>query len=267
MVFARKRFGQNFLHDKGIIAQIVASLAASPQDTVIEIGPGRGALTQPLLERLHKLTVIEIDRDLFASLQHFPHAEKLTAICDDVLNVDFSSFGDDIRLIGNLPYNISTPLMFHFLQFRRHIKDMVFMLQAEVVDRLLAPVSSANYGRLSVMFQYYCHLEHLLDVPPESFNPAPKVNSAVIALSPKHQDETVSFRDLEAVVAQAFAMRRKTLANNFKGILMGKTPNGFILFGTVVVKLTAVSHLSDLPTLSLSKLVLTLNAPSFIINC
>ena len=219
MVFARKRFGQNFLNDKGIIAQIVASLAASPRDKVIEIGPGRGALTGLLLEQLNHLTVIEIDRDLFAKLKYFPHAEKLSAICDDVLNVDFSRFGENLRLIGNLPYNISTPLMFHFLQFRKHIKDMVFMLQAEVVDRLLAPVSSSNYGRLSVMFQYYCHLEHILDVPPESFDPAPKVNSAVIALSPKHQAESVSFADLEAVVAKAFAMRRKTLANNFKGIL------------------------------------------------
>lgn len=219
MVFARKRFGQNFLNDKGIIAQIVASLAASRNDMVIEIGPGRGALTHLLLEQLNQLTVIEIDRDLFAKLQSFPHAEKLTAICDDVLNVDFSRFGDDLRLIGNLPYNISTPLLFHFLQFRKHIKDMVFMLQAEVVDRMLAPVSSSNYGRLSVMFQYYCHLERILDVPPESFDPAPKVNSAVIALSPKHHQETVAFHDLEAVVAQAFAMRRKTLANNFKGIL------------------------------------------------
>jgi 16S rRNA (adenine1518-N6/adenine1519-N6)-dimethyltransferase len=219
MVFARKRFGQNFLHDKGIIAQIVASLAASPRDKVIEIGPGRGALTHVLLAQLNHLTVIEIDRDLYAKLQYFPHAEKLTAICDDVLNVDFSNFGDDLRLIGNLPYNISTPLMFHFLQYRKHIKDMVFMLQAEVVDRLLAPVSSPDYGRLSVMFQYYCHLERILDVPPESFDPAPKVNSAVIALSPKHQIETISFADLEEVVAKAFAMRRKTLANNFKGIL------------------------------------------------
>lgn len=219
MAFARKRFGQNFLNDQGIIAQIIAALGASPQDQVIEIGPGRGALTQVLLKQLNHLTVIEIDRDLFARLQYFSHAEKLTAICDDVLKVDFSSFGHDLRIIGNLPYNISTPLMFHLLQYRSHIKDMVFMLQAEVVDRLLAPVSSPNYGRLSVMFQYYCHVERMFDVPPASFDPAPKVNSAVIALRLKQQDETVSFSELEAVVAKAFAMRRKTLANNFKGIL------------------------------------------------
>lgn len=219
MVFARKRFGQNFLQDERIIEQIVGFLQVHPQDTVIEIGPGRGALTRLLLERLDKLHVIEIDNDLFAQLKHLPFAFKLNAVHSDVLKVDFAQFGEKLKIIGNLPYNISTPLMFHLLKYRHRIDDMVFMLQSEVVDKLTATVSSADYGRLSVMFQYFCDVERLLDVPPTCFNPQPKVMSSVVALQPKHQEEEVSFEVLEEVVAKAFAMRRKTLANNFKGIL------------------------------------------------
>ena len=218
MVFARKRFGQNFLQDTAVIDQIVHALQATPQDVVIEIGPGRGALTKVLLERLTHLVVIEIDNDLFHQLKFLPHSEKLEAINADVLNVDFHQFGNSLRVIGNLPYNISTPLMFHLLKYRHLIKDMVFMLQAEVVDRMMAPPSSSEYGRLSVMFQYYCELEKIIDVPPECFNPVPKVMSSVIALRPKKQEESVAFDVLEEVVSKAFAMRRKTLANNFKGI-------------------------------------------------
>ncbi|MDQ5884237.1 MAG: Ribosomal small subunit methyltransferase [Pseudomonadota bacterium] len=219
MVFARKRFGQNFLQDDRIIEQIVGFLQTRPQDTVIEIGPGRGALTKLLLARLDILHVIEIDNDLFAQLKHLPFSHKLNAVNADVLKVDFNQFGEKLKIIGNLPYNISTPLMFHLLKYRQRIDDMVFMLQSEVVDKLTAPVSSADYGRLSVMFQYYCHVERLLDVPPYCFNPQPKVMSSVVALHPKQQLETVSFEVLEQVVAKAFAMRRKTLANNFKGLL------------------------------------------------
>lgn len=219
MVFARKRFGQNFLQDDRIIEQIVGFLQIRPQDIVIEIGPGRGALTKLLLERLDKLHVIEIDNDLFAQLKYLPLSHKLNAVNADVLKVDFTPFGEKLKIIGNLPYNISTPLMFHLLKYRQRIDDMVFMLQSEVVDKLTAPVSSADYGRLSVMFQYYCDVERLLDVPPVCFNPQPKVMSSVVALHPKNQVEAVSFEVLEQVVAKAFAMRRKTLANNFKSVL------------------------------------------------
>lgn len=222
MVFARKRFGQNFLQDTAVIEQIVHALQASSNDTVIEIGPGRGALTKVLLERLPRLVVIEIDNDLFDQLKSLPNAERLEPIHADVLNVDFHQFGNALRVIGNLPYNISTPLMFHLLQYRDLIKDMVFMLQAEVVDRMMAPPSSSEYGRLSVMFQYYCDLEKIMDVAPECFNPIPKVMSSVIALKPKKQEEKVEFAVLEEVVSKAFSMRRKTLANNFKGILSQK---------------------------------------------
>lgn len=218
MVFARKRFGQNFLEDKHIIEQIVQALQASPSDNVIEIGPGRGALTALLLKKLQSLTVIEIDRDLFAQLKNLPHSEKLNSICGDVLTVDFKSLGQHLKLIGNLPYNISTPLLFHLLNYRHLIDDMIFMLQQEVVDRIVASPGDSNFGRLSVIFQYYCHVERILDVPRESFNPVPKVDSTVFSLKPKHLPEEVSFKDLEFIVGKAFSMRRKTLYNNLKPI-------------------------------------------------
>ena len=216
MVFARKRFGQNFLEDKLVIEQIVQSIQLSPNDHIIEIGPGRGALTALLLKNLQSLTVIEIDRDLFAQLKHLPHSEKLNAICQDVLTVDFKSFGQNLKLIGNLPYNISTPLLFHLLNYRDLIDDMIFMLQQEVVDRIVASPGDSNFGRLSVIFQYYCHVERILDVPRESFNPIPKVDSTVFSLKPKHLPEDVCFKDLEFIVGKAFSMRRKTLYNNLK---------------------------------------------------
>ncbi len=218
MVFARKRFGQNFLEDKHVIEQIVQALQVSPADNVIEIGPGRGALTALLLKKLQSLTVIEIDRDLFAQLKHLPHSEKLNSICQDVLTVDFKSLGQHLKLIGNLPYNISTPLLFHLLNYRNLIDDMIFMLQQEVVDRIVASPGDSNFGRLSVIFQYYCHVERILDVPRESFNPIPKVDSTVFSLKPKHLPEEVSFKDLELIVGKAFSMRRKTLYNNLKPI-------------------------------------------------
>ncbi|NBX85448.1 MAG: 16S rRNA (adenine(1518)-N(6)/adenine(1519)-N(6))-dimethyltransferase RsmA [Gammaproteobacteria bacterium] len=216
MIFARKRFGQNFLENTFVIEQIIHAFHLQPQDHVIEIGPGRGALTQYLLQALDNLTVIEIDRDLFAKLQHFPNAHKLTGICEDVLNVDFSQFPPPLRIIGNLPYNISTPLMFHLLSFRQHIQDMMFMLQKEVVERIMAQPGDSHYGRLSVMFQSYCDAEKIIDVPPECFNPAPKVDSAVIYLAPKKNAPKIAFETLETIVSQAFGMRRKTLSNNFK---------------------------------------------------
>lgn len=222
MVFARKRFGQNFLENTFVIEQMIHAFNITAQDHIIEIGPGRGALTQYLLDTLNQLFVIEIDRDLFARLKHLPNAHKLVGICEDVLNVDFQQFPTPMRIIGNLPYNISTPLMFHLLSFREHIQDMMFMLQKEVVDRIMAQPGDSNYGRLSVMFQTYCETEKIIDVPPECFNPAPKVDSAVIYLTPKPNTTTIPFENLEFVVGQAFGMRRKTLANNFKSILSAK---------------------------------------------
>lgn len=218
MVFARKRFGQNFLQDKNVILKIVDALQVCPHDNVIEIGPGRGALTELLLPRLNRLNIIEIDRDLFKIIQNLPQGEKLNGICQDVLTVDFNQFGNHQKIIGNLPYNISTPLLFHLLEHRELIEDMIFMLQQEVVDRILAQPGDTNFGRLSVIFQYYCEVEKLIDVPPEAFNPIPKVHSSVFALKPKHLKNEVDFKNLEKVVATAFAMRRKTLHNNFKSI-------------------------------------------------
>ncbi len=218
MVFARKRFGQNFLQDKSVIQKIVDALQPAPNDNVIEIGPGRGALTELLLQKLNRLNVIEIDRDLFKVIQNLPHGEKLNGICQDVLTVDFNQFGERQKIIGNLPYNISTPLLFHLLEYRDLIEDMIFMLQQEVVDRILAQPGDSNFGRLSVIFQYYCEVEKLIDVPPEAFNPMPKVHSSVFGLRPKQLKHPVDFKILEKIVASAFAMRRKTLHNNFKSI-------------------------------------------------
>jgi 16S rRNA (adenine1518-N6/adenine1519-N6)-dimethyltransferase len=219
MVFARKRFGQNFLQDQRIIEKIANALQINSHSKVIEIGPGRGALTQVLLHKLNQLTVIEIDRDLFALLKNLPQSHKLVGVCEDVLKVDFSQFGGNLHIIGNLPYNISTPLLFHLLTYRHQIQDMIFMLQKEVVDRILAKPRSENYGRLSVIFQYYFDLDHLFDVPPEAFDPIPKVESSVFAMRPKLKIEDVDFDAFEMIVKQAFGMRRKTLSNNMKPIL------------------------------------------------
>lgn len=219
---ARKRFGQNFLQDKGIIDAILCSIHPKAQDNLLEIGPGLGALTHPLLRISDKLTIVEIDRDLQAYwLQVSEASKKLQLIASDALEVDYSQFGNNLRIIGNLPYNISTPLMLHLLQFGALIEDMHFMLQKEVVNRLVASPGTKAYGRLTVMIQYHCETESLFDVPPEAFQPAPKVESAFIRLTPYKTSpfEKVSVDQLEQLVASAFAMRRKTLANNLKGII------------------------------------------------
>ena len=215
----RKRFGQNFLQSKHIIDTIIRSLNLQPSDNVLEIGPGLGALTQPLLRELGTLTAIEIDRDLQAHLAAMPQAiGKLTLVNADALSVDYRQFGEKLRVIGNLPYNISTPLLLHLLHFTPCIDDMHFMLQKEVVERLSAGPGSKTYGRLSVMLQYYCDVEHLFNVPPEAFHPAPQVDSAVVRLTPHALSPYpfVALTDLEQFVARAFSMRRKTLANNLK---------------------------------------------------
>lgn len=218
----RKRFGQNFLQSPQVISQIIRVINPQPDDRMIEIGPGQGALTSPLLSQLNALTAIEIDRDLQAFLKTLPDAaKKLTLIDGDALSIDFSQFGRGLRIVGNLPYNISTPLIIHLLHFAPYIDDMYFMLQKEVVDRLTASPGGKNYGRLSVMVQYFCESDYLFHVPPEVFFPQPKVESAVIRLSPYKQSPylDVEFESLERLVAQAFSMRRKTLANNLKPLI------------------------------------------------
>ncbi len=219
---ARKRFGQNFLQDYGIIYNILASIAAKPDEHWVEIGPGLGALTEPLLSEKIRLDVVELDRDLVLILKEkFKNHPKLQIHSGDALRFDFSKLvesNEKLRVIGNLPYNISTPLMFHLLDNATIISDMHFMLQKEVVDRICAQPGSKKYGRLSVMMRYYCSAELLFDVPPESFDPAPKVMSAIVRLVP-HQQTPVqvdNMNNFKQVVTQAFSQRRKTLRNSLK---------------------------------------------------
>jgi 16S rRNA (adenine1518-N6/adenine1519-N6)-dimethyltransferase len=218
---ARKRFGQNFLVDRGVIAAIVATIAPQRSDTLVEIGPGLGALTEPLLARLDHLHVVEIDRDLIARLhrQHAP--EMLTVHAGDALAFDFATIGSDLRLVGNLPYNISTPLLFHLAEYGGIVRDMHFMLQKEVVERMVAEPGDSEFSRISVMLQYRFHLEWLLDVPPDSFDPPPRVQSAVVRLIPKDVAElnARSQEKLSQVVRIAFSQRRKMLRNTLKGAL------------------------------------------------
>lgn len=218
----RKRFGQNFLQMPAMIAAIIRLIDPKPTDNLLEIGPGLGALTGPLLQSAAHLTAIEIDRDLHAPLQKLPLAStRLTLIDADALSINYNQFGHKLRLIGNLPYNISTPLLIHLLHFLEVIEDMHFMLQAEVVARMVAKPGTKAFGRLSVMTQYYCAVDKLLDVPPTAFYPQPKVDSAIVRLIPHPQAlyPTLAWSDLETLVAQAFGMRRKTLANNLKPLL------------------------------------------------
>ncbi len=257
----RKRFGQNFLSDPDIIRACISAIAPKPDDLMAEIGPGLGALTHPLLDTLQHLHAVELDRDIVSWMQgHYP-ADKITIHNQDALKFDFSSLldlsvsspgmiarrqggGDEtvqtvrrgadnaanaasapemrrIRVVGNLPYNISTPILFHLLENVRHITDMHFMLQKEVVERMVAAPSTPEYGRLSVMLQYRLHMEYLFTVPPEAFDPAPKVESAFVralphAVLPHVANDEKKFA---AIVAAAFSQRRKTLRNTLKGLL------------------------------------------------
>jgi 16S rRNA (adenine1518-N6/adenine1519-N6)-dimethyltransferase len=214
----KKNLGQHFLTDKGVIEQIVHSVDAKPDDVLVEIGPGQGAITFPLLKRHGRLTVIEFDRDLITPLSEAAHPlGELTIVHKDVLKVDFDKLAGEgrIRLVGNLPYNISTPILFHVLEHCEHVQDMHFMLQKEVVDRMAAAPGSKVYGRLSVMLQAVCDVMPLFDVPPHSFNPPPKVDSSVVRLIPKQRAD-IGIDDpklFEAVVRDAFSQRRKTLRN------------------------------------------------------
>lgn len=213
----RKRFGQHFLEDDTVISAIIQSLFLKRDDKVIEIGPGRGALTLPLLKGLNQLIVIEIDKDLVREWQARAYS-NLTVMQADALEVDFTKWGKNIRLVGNLPYNISTPLLIHLLDALSSIQDMHFMLQKEVVDRLAAVPGTKAYGRLTVMVQAFCQVERLFDVPPEAFNPPPKVDSAVLRLIPLEENvmPSVDKAVLSRLLMQAFSMRRKTLRNNLK---------------------------------------------------
>ncbi|PSJ23185.1 16S rRNA (adenine(1518)-N(6)/adenine(1519)-N(6))-dimethyltransferase [Halomonas sp. ND22Bw] len=221
---ARKRFGQNFLRDPGIISRLVRAIGARPGERLVEIGPGQGALTEPLLDAAGgHLEVIELDRDLIPGLRvQFFDQPGFVIHEGDALKFDFRELrgeGPALRVVGNLPYNISTPLISHLLQAGDAVADMHFMLQKEVVDRLAAPPGGGDRGRLSVLAQYYCTVESLFIVPPESFVPRPKVDSAIVRLTPRAEmpdvarDETLLFE----VVREAFAQRRKTLRNNLKG--------------------------------------------------
>jgi 16S rRNA (adenine1518-N6/adenine1519-N6)-dimethyltransferase len=218
---ARKRFGQNFLIDSGIIAAIVSAVAPRRGDTVVEIGPGLGAITDPLLARVDHLHVVEIDRDLIARLKKQHPPERMTIHEGDALAFDFSTIGRELRLVGNLPYNISTPLLFHLAAAAEIVHDMHFMLQKEVVERMVAAPGDSDFGRISVMLQYRFHIESLIDVPPESFEPAPKVQSAVVRLIPKALAELKAqqIEKLSQVVQAAFSQRRKMLRNTLKGTL------------------------------------------------
>ena len=211
----RKRFGQNFLIDQQIIAQIIAEIYPQKHDQIIEIGPGLGALTRPLLQVVDHLNVVEIDRDIVDRLnKEFPQ-EKLTIHATDALKFNFSTLGNKLRIVGNLPYNISTPLLFHLSQFSEHILDMHFMLQKEVVERMVGMPATSNYGRLSVMLQYRFDMEYVFSVPAESFRPIPQVESAIVHMIPRHQsfmnanDEAL----FSQIVLAAFSQRRKTLRN------------------------------------------------------
>lgn len=218
-VEAKKNLGQHFLHDQGIIANIVHAVDPQPGDRLVEIGPGQGAITFPLLDRHGELTVIEFDRDLIFPLSEAARAHgTLTVIHRDVLQVDFTALAGDegpLRLVGNLPYNLSSPILFHALEHAPAVRDMHFMLQKEVVDRMAAEPGSKVYGRLSVMLQAYCTVLPLFDVPPEAFRPPPRVDSAVVRLVPRAA-ETIGIADRERfanVVRDAFGQRRKTLRN------------------------------------------------------
>lgn len=212
---ARKRFGQHFLSDRGIIEAIVQAIAPQPGQFVVEIGPGLAALTQPLVERLGQLTVIELDRDLALRLRTHP---QLQVIESDVLRVDFralaASRSEPMRVVGNLPYNISTPILFHLLDVADVVRDQHFMLQKEVIDRMVAQPCTADYSRLSVMLQWRYAMEDVLFVPPESFDPPPRVDSAVVRMVPLAQPPVVDAKLLEELVKVAFSQRRKLLRHS-----------------------------------------------------
>ena len=222
---ARKRFGQNFLIDHGVIRDIVRAVHPQKEDCIVEIGPGKGAITQLLADSCNNLSVIELDRDLVPWLKvKFEHHPNFQLFQADALQFDFAQLiksDQPLRIVGNLPYNISTPLIFHLLSYSTQVSDMHFMLQKEVVKRMAAKAGDSAYGRLGIMVQYYCEVENLFEVPPSSFDPAPKVDSAIVRLVP-HKDlphKATHIKTLESLVNVAFQQRRKTLRNALKQLL------------------------------------------------
>lgn len=228
---ARKRFGQNFLHDTSVIDRIISAINPLPDDHLVEIGPGQGALTRPLAASKARLDCVELDRDLAAYLEK-AHAEQtnVTIYQHDILKFALNSLTGEpksLRVIGNLPYNISTPVLFYLLQQHALIRDMTFMLQLEVVQRMAAQVGDKNYGRLGLMLQYYCDVVHLFNVPSAAFTPRPKVSSAIVQLIP-HRVFPVQAKDaecLQVVIRTAFNQRRKTLKNSLKAIISEEVLN------------------------------------------
>jgi 16S rRNA (adenine1518-N6/adenine1519-N6)-dimethyltransferase len=230
---ARKRFGQHFLTDRGIIQDIIQAIDPKPGDPMVEIGPGLAAMTHPLVERLGHLTVIELDRDLAKQLRSHP---RLTVVESDVLRVDFralaaeilatSSGGSKLRVVGNLPYNISTPILFHLLDVVDVIEDQHFMLQKEVIDRMVARPSTSDYGRLSVMLQWRYAMANVLLVPPQSFDPPPRVNSAIVRMVPHAEPAVLEVKLLSEVVQVAFSQRRKLLRHTLGRWLEAREFNG-----------------------------------------
>ena len=217
---AKKHLGQHFLVDQHYIARIVAAIRPEPDDLMVEIGPGPGALTRPLLDTLQHLHVVEFDRDMVARLQAELPADRFTIHQADALGFNFGALGTDLRVVGNLPYNISSPLLFHLAEFAAGIRDMTFMLQKEVVDRMAAAPGTPDYGRLSVMLQVRFAVAKLFTVPPGAFLPPPKVDSAIVRLVPLPADAVPydDYRLFAEVVARAFGQRRKTLRNTLKGL-------------------------------------------------
>jgi 16S rRNA (adenine1518-N6/adenine1519-N6)-dimethyltransferase len=226
--FAKKHLGQNFLHDRAVVDKIVLAINPQPGDRLVEVGPGQGALTFPLLDRIGAMTAVEFDRDLLQPLALAAAAHgTLTLIAADILSVDLTALAGDgqLRLVGNLPYNLSSPILFHALEHAPAVRDMHFMLQKEVVERMASGPGNKVYGRLSVMLQAYCTVTPLFTVAPGSFRPAPKVDSAVVRLVPRSPD-TIGIHDprrFAAVVRAAFGQRRKTLRNALDGVVDSET--------------------------------------------
>ena len=218
---ARKRFGQHFLSASNVVGNIIDSVAAQPDDTLVEIGPGLGALTVPLANTGAELHAIEFDRDLAAPLRRqFAEYDNVTIHECDALKFDYATLGDDLRIVSNLPYNISTPMLFRLIEYKQHIRDLHLMLQKEVVDRMAATPGGRSYGRLSIMLGCHMQVQPLFDVPPEAFTPPPKVHSSVVALRPL-PDSALEINDsgqFSTLVATAFSQRRKTVRNALKGL-------------------------------------------------
>ncbi|MCW8194460.1 16S rRNA (adenine(1518)-N(6)/adenine(1519)-N(6))-dimethyltransferase RsmA [Proteobacteria bacterium 005FR1] len=249
---ARKRFGQNFLSDPGVIDRILRSINPAPDDQMVEIGPGQGALTLPLLARNPNLTVVELDRDLVARLELLKQDYRGLRIHQgDALDFDFSRLSEQpesLRIVGNLPYNISTPLIFHLLDYHELIRDMHFMLQKEVVERMAASPGTKSYGRLSVMVQYFCRVDELFGVPPECFHPRPKVDSAIVRLTP-HRTlpwPAKNFGCFKKLVNICFQQRRKTLRNSLRLLMSTATIEALNMDVTIRPDHLAVKDFVDL---------------------